>query len=34
MEHQKNATLEKLRLEGAKEMPGEIGPGPLGQGKP
>ncbi|TVY57252.1 Cytochrome c oxidase subunit 6B-like protein new16 [Lachnellula suecica] len=27
MEYQKNQTLEKLRAEGAQEMPGQMGPG-------
>ncbi|CAG8977146.1 hypothetical protein HYALB_00003367 [Hymenoscyphus albidus] len=31
MEHHRNQTLEKLKAEGAKQMPGEIGPGALGQ---
>ncbi|KAG9235320.1 cytochrome oxidase c subunit VIb-domain-containing protein [Amylocarpus encephaloides] len=31
MEYQRNQTLERLRAEGAKEMPGELGPGALGQ---
>jgi len=31
MEYQKNQTLEKLRAEGAQEMPGQIGPGGPGQ---
>lgn len=31
MEYQRNQTLEKLKAEGAKEMPGEIGAGALGQ---
>ncbi|TVY42812.1 Cytochrome c oxidase subunit 6B-like protein [Lachnellula subtilissima] len=31
MEYQKFQTMEKLRAEGAQEMPGEIGPGGPGQ---
>jgi hypothetical protein len=32
MEHQKNETLEKLRAEGAKQVPGEMAPpGSFGQ---
>jgi cytochrome c oxidase assembly factor 6 len=31
MEYQKNQTLERLKAEGAQEMPGQIGPGGPGQ---
>jgi hypothetical protein len=31
MEYQRNQTLEKLKAEGATEMPGQIGPGGPGQ---
>jgi cytochrome c oxidase assembly factor 6 len=31
MEYQKAQTLEKLRAEGAKEMPGEMAPNTAGQ---
>jgi cytochrome c oxidase assembly factor 6 len=31
MEYQKNQTLERLKAEGAQEMPGRLGPGGPGQ---